>query len=185
METSAIGTSTSASPATQQGGLSSLKSEDFFKILVTELQNQDPFEPTKTADMISQVSQIRSIELSGKLTDTLGLMTRQQRLSGTSELIGKYVYAVTTAADGTQMLHQGVVTGLRFNADGAAVLELDTGEMVPATAVIRVTTLDEVELEAAAAQVEEEGESADKAEATERQRDSGQSWLNLEGALRL
>jgi flagellar basal-body rod modification protein FlgD len=145
MEISAIGAAVGTPRATETRGLGAMKSEDFLKILVTEMQNQDPFEPAKTADMISQVSQIRSIELSGKLTDTLDLLTRQQRIGGTSELIGKYVQAVTTAADGSQTLHEGVVTGVFFNTDGSAVLELDTGEAVPATDVIRVTTLSEVE----------------------------------------
>ncbi|MFQ5804914.1 MAG: flagellar hook assembly protein FlgD [Phycisphaerae bacterium] len=145
MEISATGAALGAPRSTQARGLGALRSEDFFKILVTEMQNQDPFEPTKTADMISQVSQIRSIELSGKLTDTLDLLTRQQRITGSSDLIGKYVQAITTAADGSQALHEGVVTGIRFNADGRAILELDTGEAVPATDVIRITALNEVE----------------------------------------
>ena len=62
--------------------------------------------------MISQVSQIRSIELSGKLTDTLDLLTRQQRMSGAGELIGKFVQAISTDANGTQMLQEGVVTSV-------------------------------------------------------------------------
>jgi flagellar basal-body rod modification protein FlgD len=143
MAINGIGSALGASPPTESRGLSGMNSEDFLKILVTEMQNQDPFEPAKTADMISQVSQIRSIELSGKLTDALDLMTRQQRIGGGSELIGKYVQAITTAADGGQMLHEGVVTGVRFGTDGTVLLELDTGELVPATDVVRITTLDE------------------------------------------
>ena len=143
MAINGVGSVLGASPSTESRGLSGMKSEDFLKILVTEMQNQDPFEPAKTADMISQVSQIRSIELSGKLTDALDLMTRQQRIGDGSELIGKYVQAITTAADGGQTLHEGVVTGVRFGADGTVLLELDTGELVPATDVVRITTLDE------------------------------------------
>jgi flagellar basal-body rod modification protein FlgD len=142
MAMNAVGASVGVPGITPNRGLGSLKSEDFFKILVTEMQQQDPFEPTKTSDMISQVSQIRSIELSGKLTDTLDQLTRQQRVSGASELIGKFVQAISVGSDGTQTLHEGVVTSIRFNADGSAVLELDTGEAVPATDVVRVTTLD-------------------------------------------
>lgn len=145
MEISAIGGAMGPPRSNQPRGLGGMTSEDFFKILVTEMQNQDPFEPANTADMISQVSQIRSIELSSKLTDTLDLLTGQQRIGGASELIGKYVQAITIAVDGSQTLHEGVVTGVSFTADGLAVLELDTGEAVPATAVVRITTLDAVE----------------------------------------
>ena len=186
MQVSAIGASVAAPRPTSVRGLGGMKSEDFFRILVTELQNQDPFEPAKTSDMISQVSQIRSIELSGELTDTLELLARQQRLAGTGEWIGKYVYAVTTAVDGTQTLHQGVVTGVSFDAEGQPMVELDTGEVVPATAVVRITTLSEAE--AWLAELEEEkadDAAAEKADATQRRRDDGKSWLSLQGALNL
>src|SRR5438046_7481936 len=84
----------SASAGTQPpAGLQSLQSQDFFKMLITELQQQDPLQPAKTQDMIGQVSQIRSIELSKQLTDTLGVLSRQQRTSGASELLGKFVSA--------------------------------------------------------------------------------------------
>lgn len=120
-------------------GLGSLKSEDFFRILVTEMRQQDPFEPTKTADMIGQVSQIRGIELNTQLTDTLTNLSRSQRTAGASELLGRYVIAAAPNADGSFAEVKGVVTGVRFNPDGAAVLELDSGEAVLASHVMRVT----------------------------------------------
>jgi flagellar basal-body rod modification protein FlgD len=162
MEINAIGAAFGVQPGTEGRGLSGMKSEDFLQILVTEMQNQDPFEPAKTADMISQVAQIRSIELSGKLTDALDLMTRQQQIGGSGQLIGKYVQAITTAADGSQTLHEGVVTGLRFGADGSVLLELDTGEVVPATDVIRVTTVEEVEKWLAQAEEGDDESAADE-----------------------
>ncbi len=56
MSTTAVTSATSAAQTVFDRGLSGLKSEDFFNILVTELKQQDPFEPAKTADMIGQVS---------------------------------------------------------------------------------------------------------------------------------
>ena len=139
METTAVGTTLTTPRNAAARGLGSLKSEDFFKILVTEMRQQDPFEPTKTADMISQVSQIRGIELSGQLTDTLSNMTQSQRTAGASDLIGRYVTAAVPNADGTLADVGGVVTGVRFNPDGAAILELDSGTAVLASQVTRVT----------------------------------------------
>jgi flagellar basal-body rod modification protein FlgD len=150
MEISAIGAGSGTTATAQRRGLDALKSEDFFKILVTELQNQDPFEPSDSSDIIGQVSQIRTIEQSSKLTETLDLLTQQQSVGAGSDLIGKYVQAVATAADGSQTLHEGVVTSVFFNSDGSAVLELDTGEAVLATDVVRVTTLDVLAATAAA-----------------------------------
>jgi len=145
MAINAIGASLGVTQAGEQRGLGSLNSEDFFSILVTELQNQDPFEPAKTEDMISQVAQIRDIELSGQLTDTLSQLTAQQRMNGCSALIGKYVQAITLSADGAASVQEGVVTGIQFGQDGRALLELDTGEAILATSVVRVTTLEQVE----------------------------------------
>jgi flagellar basal-body rod modification protein FlgD len=166
MEISAVG-ATVAQPATEARGLNELKSEDFFKILVTEMQNQDPFEPTKTADMISQVSQIRTIEQSAVLNDTLELLAQQQKIGGTTELIGKFVQAISTAPDGSQTLHEGVVTGVSFASDGRAVLELDNGDAVPATDVVRIVPLSELEQASVAAELDESAEVDESDESDE------------------
>ncbi|MEW6199597.1 MAG: flagellar hook capping FlgD N-terminal domain-containing protein [Planctomycetota bacterium] len=143
MQTGTVGATRSAEVAGAGRDLNALRSEDFFKLLVTELQQQDPFEPAKTADMIGQVSQIRTIELSKQLTDTLSELSRQQRTAGASDLLGKFVVASVTASDGTVSEVQGIVTGVRFDPDGTAVLELDTGQAVRAADVTRITSAQE------------------------------------------
>lgn len=142
MEINALAAAPGAPAGRTDRGLNTLRTEDFFKILVSELQQQDPFEPAKTADMISQVSQIRSIELSGRLTDTLDTLADQQRAGGASNLLGKFVSASVPAGDGSFVLVEGVVTGVRFNADGTSILELDSGLAVRAEDVQRITSLD-------------------------------------------
>src|SRR5690606_6250305 len=107
MQTAAV--ANAGAPAPQERGLSSLKSEDFFRILVTEMQQQDPLAPSETSDMISQVSQIRTIELSDQLTGTLDALAQQQRTANVSGLVGKFVSAEVTAADGSKSTVQGVV----------------------------------------------------------------------------
>jgi len=191
MQTSAIGQTPGTAGPTPASGLSGLESEDFFRILVSELKQQDPFEPAKTADMISQVSQIRSIELSGQLTKTLEQMTRQQRVSGAGELIGKYVMATFSAPDGSVAMIEGVVTGVRFGADGVAVLELDTGQLVRADDVTWITTLEALEAigtpDEATAQAAADEDGA-KSDATARRRAEPQeppAWPSLDTSLRL
>ncbi|QOJ14265.1 MAG: hypothetical protein HRU75_06275 [Planctomycetia bacterium] len=139
MTTTGIG---AAGPAvrTSERGLSSLKSEDFFRILTTELQQQDPFEPSNTSDMIGQVAQIREIELSGQMSSTLDQLGKSQRTAGLADWIGKFVAARTVGLDGAPALTSGVVTSVRVADDGAAVLELDTGAAVTAASVSLVTT---------------------------------------------
>jgi flagellar basal-body rod modification protein FlgD len=131
-------------------GVGALKSEDFFQILITELRQQDPLEPAKTSDMIGNVSQIRNIELSSQLSQTLDTIAKQQRTAGTSEMIGKFVVAVTQAPDGTPMGTEGVVTSVQFASDGAAVLELDNGMTVRASDVAQIMSVEEAERRIAA-----------------------------------
>lgn len=149
MATSAVGAVDGASRTTVDRGLSALGSEDFFKILLSELQNQDPFEPAKTSEMVGQISQIRSIELSKYLTDALQTLTAQQHTAGASELLGKYVTARVNGQDGTETEVAGIVTGVRFASDGTAILELDTGQTVLASDVTRIAAPETAEVPAA------------------------------------
>ncbi|MBU0639924.1 MAG: hypothetical protein KKB50_13730 [Planctomycetes bacterium] len=160
METLAVGQANTGTSPTISKGLDQLKSEDFFRILVSELQQQDPFEPAKTEDMIGQVSQIRSIELSSQLTSTLKQLVQQQQTAGIGDLIGKYVEATVSGPDGSPMAVAGLVTGARFNSDGSALLELDTGVVVSTAQVTRVTTLDVAEI---ASETSDEGDGDDAA----------------------
>ena len=145
MQTVAVSGAPAAQSTTTDRGVSSMKSEDFFKLLVSELKQQDPLQPAKTADMIGQVSQIRSIELSKNLTDALSQMTQQQRTAGAADLLGKYVTATLHAADGTTSDVSGIVTGVRFESDGTAVLELDTGQTVSAADVTLIASAEAAE----------------------------------------
>lgn len=142
MDTLAVSAATANSNTPQRRGMDDFASEDFFKLLITELQQQDPFKPSDTGTMIEQVSQIRSIELSGNLTDVLGQLTHQQHTAGTSELIGKYIVARPEGESGEVQEIEGVVTGVRFDTDGSALLELDTGQVVRAEDVVHVTTVE-------------------------------------------
>lgn len=134
MSTSAVGATgnyTTATTTATDRGATSLTSQDFFKLLVTELQQQDPLSPSKTSDMISQVSQIRNIELSGQLSNTLDSLAKQQRIAGATDLIGKQVTAALTDSDGNTQVVGGTVTGVRFATDGTALVDLDNGGTVP------------------------------------------------------
>ncbi len=108
--------------------LSSLKSEDFFKLLITQLTNQDPLKPTSNQELLDQIASIRDIELSTSLTDSLGQLSGQQNFSSASTLIGKFV---TVAGEFGRESQSGVVVGVRFAEGNQAVLQLANGEEVP------------------------------------------------------
>lgn len=138
METTAVG----LSPTTQRDSSRSVKgleSEDFFKLMITELQQQDPLEPTKTADMIGQVSRIRSIEQTETMNQTLKQMADSQRTAGAGDLLNKFVIAESGGEGGGATTRvSGVVTGVRFADDGTMLLDLDSGQTIRAQDVKQI-----------------------------------------------
>lgn len=98
---SAIASSTGASSASPPGGsdaFSAMSSVDFLKIIFTELTNQDPLAPNETKDLLDQISVIRSIESDLSLSKELKAMVRQNEITSSSTLVGKFVTGLTESS---------------------------------------------------------------------------------------
>ena len=67
----------------------------FLKLLITELQNQDPLDPMDNSEIVQQLSQIREIGATNLLTETLQSIRDGQNLATASSLIGKEIVALT------------------------------------------------------------------------------------------
>lgn len=105
---------------------SEMSSEDFIKIIFTELANQDPFEPTDSAALLQQLNSIRSIESDVRLTQQLQALVQENQLASAGNLIGKIVGGLTENNDRVA----GWVVSV--HREGSAVyLELDTGWLMP------------------------------------------------------
>ena len=101
-----------------------LSSDDFFKLLITQLTNQDPMEPTSNQELLQQISSIRDIELSTTLTESLQRLAGQQQFGSASTLIGRYVTGVA-GSDGK--VQAGTVVAVKFDSQGRATLQLSNG----------------------------------------------------------
>ena len=119
-------------------GIDGLRGEDFMKILMKQLQYQDPFKPMGNEEMINQIAKIRELEMNTKLTDKLAGLGDQQRFAAAAALISKYVRGKVQDANGSSFEREGVVKGVQFNEKGEAILELDTGDLLPLTALTQV-----------------------------------------------
>jgi len=86
--------SSTSSSSVKGNGLEDVDLDQFLGLLITELQNQDPMNPMDNAQMMEQISQIRQIGSTNKLTDTLTSLAIGQELSMASGLIGKEVSAL-------------------------------------------------------------------------------------------
>jgi len=116
---------------------SELAGEDFLKLLIMQITNQDPLEPTSNEDLLRQIASIRDIEVSTTLAESLRYLTQQQRFGAASSLIGRHV---TSVPDGEGATAGGLVIGVRFESDGQAVLRLESGEELPIDRVQSVET---------------------------------------------
>ncbi len=83
--------------------LNQLTSEDFLKLLITQLENQDPTEPMGNDELLSQLSMMRDLQANVELSDTIKAMSEAinasllaQQLSAAANLIGKVVTGKTS-----------------------------------------------------------------------------------------
>ena len=123
---------TPSASAPKAGALSELGTQDFLKLLLTELTNQDPLEPTDNEALLRQISSIRDIEMSTALTDSMRRLTGQQQIGAASALIGQFVSGLP-GEDGT--VASGLVMGVRFAEGGRPLLQLSRGAEMPLEAV--------------------------------------------------
>lgn len=94
-------TGTTSNTAITSGSSNILGKDDFLKLLITQLQNQDPLNPTSDQDFIAQMAQFSSLEQMQNMNTSL--LTSQA-----STLINK---TVSWTGDDSQV-HGGTVKGV-------------------------------------------------------------------------
>lgn len=94
-------------------GANNLGKEDFLKLLVAQLRNQDPMKPVEDKEFIAQLAQFNALEQMQNLNTAFMEMIKWQQLSQSSALIGKKIDAVEA---GEQI--SGTVSEVRISMDG-------------------------------------------------------------------
>ena len=110
-----------------------LKTEDFIKMMITQLQNQDPLEPAKNQELLAQMSQIGQLQSSTSLQESLKGMVLQNQIGSASSLIGKTVQGLDADDDPVT----GLVNSVKVGADGVS-LELDNGKNLMLSRVTQI-----------------------------------------------
>jgi flagellar basal-body rod modification protein FlgD len=100
---------TGTKPSTTTG-TSKLGKQDFLKLLMAQLQNQDPMKPMDDTQMIAQMAQFSALEATQSLQATMQATNNMQTVAQAGGLIGKYVQS--NQADGTSI--SGAVTGVNL-----------------------------------------------------------------------
>lgn len=99
----------------------SLGQDAFFKILITQLQNQDPLNPMEDREFVSQMAEFSSLEKTEKLYSLLEDKLSSNQVIENSHLIGKEINAVTEG-----IKQNGIVNSVKsFDGNTYVVLEDD------------------------------------------------------------
>lgn len=107
--------------------------ETFLKLLVAEMSNQDPLEPTSNTEFVSQLAQFSSMQYA---MDS----SKYAESNYASGLVGKIATASRT--EGTQLITKtGVVEKVRKGADNSYLVTID-GEEFPMSSVNSIQPAD-------------------------------------------
>ena len=103
---------------------STLGKDDFLKLLMTQLQNQDPSKPMEDTDFIAQMAQFSSLEQMTNMTSTFGKFVEQQQQSqmiAYNQFVGKEItwHKLNDLEDGTTEIEEGTgkITSIQFKDD--------------------------------------------------------------------
>jgi flagellar basal-body rod modification protein FlgD len=103
--TSATGTTPTSSTTASTGTI--LGKDDFLKLLVGQLKNQDPLNPTSDTDFIGQMAQFSQLEQTTNMAAANEQLIAQQRGARAVSLIGRTVtYPDATGAPITAVVER-------------------------------------------------------------------------------
>jgi flagellar basal-body rod modification protein FlgD len=140
MSINGIDATDSTSGSFSSAATKSLDKNAFMKLLVSQLEHQDPLSPVANEDFVAQLATFSSLEqLEGLNQNVVAMITLNQsnallsQLTQSSALIGK---EVTWQGFESDEEHSGTVESVKI-VDGLAVLRI-AGEDVPLAAVTEV-----------------------------------------------
>lgn len=117
------------SRAIKSDAYNDLQMEDFLKLMIAELQNQDPLNPMDNSELVGQISQMRSLTATDKMTETLDSVLLGQNISSATNLIGAEIDAISD----DQQKVTGIVERVSVE-DGQPKLHLDLNPKATALA---------------------------------------------------
>lgn len=120
--TSAASVTSSSTAATPAKATPTVDYNAFLQLLIAQMKNQDPTNPTDPTQFMSQLASFSSVEQAMQTNAKLDAMMTSSALSQAEALIGRTV----TSADGLQ---SGKVLSVNVSSSGSTAL-LETGDVV-------------------------------------------------------
>src|SRR4051794_13383608 len=123
--------STSSTPSTtapkNSAASAMLGKDDFLKLLVSQLQHQDPMNPVDDKDFMGQMAQFTSVEQLTNMASSIDKMSTASQSTQSIALIGKTVtWAKEDGSSG-----EGVASSVAFGDGGAITIAVGDDKIAP------------------------------------------------------
>jgi flagellar basal-body rod modification protein FlgD len=127
---SATGSGTTAAAKTPENPSGELGKNDFLKLMVAQLQAQNPLEPTNDTEYIAELAQFSQLEQTSNIAQTSSQAALSQKVAQAVGLIGHTVSYIdpTTGASA-----QGKVQNVEIGASGATLTVEGVSGIEPAS----------------------------------------------------
>lgn len=121
--TIATQSATAAAGSASTNSAAALDYNAFLKLLIAQLENQDPMEPMKSSDYVAQLATFSQVEKSIEMNNRLEQLLTSSQLTQAEGLIGRNI----VSADGQTT---GTVAAARIVSNGVVAV-LTNGQEVP------------------------------------------------------
>ena len=95
---------------------------NYMKLLITQLQNQNPLEPMDNNDMASQLAQFSQLQQLETMNSNFANILSANERNYANSLIGKEISFATENETGTRDITSGIVEEVINNIDGEIIL---------------------------------------------------------------
>ena len=95
---------------------------DFMKLLIAQMQNQNPLEPMDNTEMASQLAQFSQLNQLESMNSTFAEVLTSVERTYASSLIGKEISFLVETSEGTLDVRNGIVEQVAKNEDGQMLL---------------------------------------------------------------
>ena len=123
--TDTSGTGSTSNGSTTSTSNNAVNYNAFLQLLIAEMKNQDPTNPTDTSQYMSQFAQMSSVEQAMQTNAKLDALLSSSALSQADGLIGR----TATFTDSTGATVTGKIKSVSINSDGS-IATLDNGTRV-------------------------------------------------------
>nr|WP_089829737.1 flagellar hook assembly protein FlgD [Halolactibacillus halophilus] len=132
---------------TREAPSGDLGKDEFLKLLMAQIKNQDPLDPMDDKEFISQMTTFSSLEQMMNMNDSIQQLVRNQSVSPViqySHMIGKEVSYYKLDEESGDILEPKEIVTSQVKAisekEGFAVIELINDQKIYTDEVLRVTT---------------------------------------------